>query len=1063
MDRITIIPAGAGSGKTTWITRKLIDWVREEQVHPSRIVAVTFTEAGAGELRARIRGALLADGRVEETLALDRAHVSTIHALGLEIQTAHAFALGASPAPRHLSDAERSLLIRLEMANSEKMEELKADLGRFGYGDAYHRGTTAEDALRQDVLKMIDLLRGLGDAAFSEDLASDAIAVIRGRYGTVSNKPEALEAALGDAAKAFLDEFPQGGLVFCDENTPKSAVGDFRKELGMLRRALERENLARDWRLWQGLREMRIKINRSEMDKRYVQLAKGVMSAADGILRHPGPLEDCCRHFEMLVTGAQEVLLRYQQRKREAGLVDFADMVAGAEAALRQHPKIREAMLQETDCVIVDEFQDTNPVQFALIWQLASQAPRTVLVGDIKQSIMGFQGATPALMKALEQAFPEHVHPLDRNWRSDPRIMGFVNAVGAALLGDEYLPLEPQRPETGQTALEILRICNGPRSRSGSRPQHHVAVRIKELLEDQATVIDRTSEEPRPVRPGDVAILCRTNASAERYATHLRALGIPVRISEKGWLSAIATRVGLSALSLVADPEDTHAALCLLTLGPQAMPLQEAMDALADGSLLDEPSLEPLRDLGQRAAGIRVDTLVPQIMSLAGLDDWAGGLDDPHQAGADLQRLEHEAREFVSAHRDMRAAAGFYGQSLAVFLGWLQSREADGDFDTQPDPGEGARDGVEVITWHASKGREWNIVVVADLDAKIQEMPGTTRAQFAGFQDLSALLDNVRLKHVPRLTIPEKQDRFLADAQAAVEDEARRLIYVAFTRARDRLILEWPDHALKKKDDKVFAARMLENAGLEIGAGQIDMNGQKFGARIRNCEKALPEEFDAPGGVARAARIVPGEMRTLAEAKQTPWRTTPSAETHTAHLFEPDHLQHVALAPPVSAAPAGTDAAERGTALHLALRVMLSCPEQRGRLGPATGLSEDILDALEMQAGALANWMKDHGFDHWHTELPIQVIREDGSQTNAIIDCLAEGGEGCCIIDHKSGPAPDPAARFADYWPQLCAYRDAVQTVWPARPVRYLVINWIDEGKLSVMPVGGGRKKLFRP
>ncbi len=1051
MTQITIIPAGAGSGKTTWITRTLTDWLEDGSVGPDRIVAVTFTEAGAEELRARLRAALLDAGKVEETLALDRAHVSTIHALGLEILTTHAFAIGTSPAPRHLSEAERSLLIRLELAGAQGMEELREDLARFGYGDEHYRSTTAEDALRQDVLKMIDLLRGLGDAAFSGRLAQDAVAEIRRIYGPVAKDPKPLETALKNAALAFLKAYPQGGVPFLDGGKPETAAKQFHKELGLLQRARDPENLGRDWSLWQGLRKMRTKIGHTEMEARYAQLAQAVMSAADGILDHPGPLEDCCRHFEMLVTGAQEVLQRYQQRKRKAGLVDYADMVADAEAALRRHPEVRATMLQETDCVIVDEFQDTNPVQFSLIWQLASEAPRTVLVGDIKQSIMGFQGATPALMHALEKTFPDHVKPLDKNWRSDPRIMGFVNAVGTALLGDEYLPLEPQRAETGHTALEILRISSGRRTRRGARPQHHVALRIKELLDNETIIIDRASGQPRPVRPGDIAILCRTHSHTETYADMLRALGVPVRISEKGWLSALATQVALAALSLVADPDDKHAALCLLTLGPSAMPLGEAMRKLADGALLADPSIASLRNLGQAAAGIQVDTLVPRVLTLAGLDSWAERLDDPHQAGADIQRLVHEAREFVAAHRDMRAAAGFYGQSLSVFLGWLQFRQEERNFDTRPDPGEGARGGVEIITWHASKGREWNIVAVTDLDAVVREKAGTTRARFSGFEDLSALLDNVHLTHVPRLAVPEKQTLFLDQAQPEVENEARRLIYVALTRARDRLLLEWPDYALEKEVDKVFPAGMLEKAGVKIGAEEVEVNGRKFGARVRTCDKEIPEAFTDSAKAPREDRLVPGEKRPPPEQPKTPWRATPSTETRPTEPLDPTLLEHVSLAAGLPPAAPSQDAAARGSALHLAIRVMLSSPRHRDRLGAVTGLTENMLGDLELQAAALESWMQGKGYDSWHTELPLQIIQDDGSQLNAVIDCLAEGPHGYCIIDHKSGPAPQPGERFAQYWPQLCAYKDAMEAVFPSKPVQHLAINWIDEGVLSIL------------
>ena len=104
---LVIVPAGAGAGKTHRIKTQLSDWVKRGIVRPERILAVTFTEAAAGELRERIRAGLLADGLVAEAMAVERAYVSTIHGLGLRLLTEHALAAGTSPQPRHLADAER--------------------------------------------------------------------------------------------------------------------------------------------------------------------------------------------------------------------------------------------------------------------------------------------------------------------------------------------------------------------------------------------------------------------------------------------------------------------------------------------------------------------------------------------------------------------------------------------------------------------------------------------------------------------------------------------------------------------------------------------------------------------------------------------------------------------------------------------------------------------------------------------------------------------------------------------------------------------------------------------
>ena len=121
-------------------------------------------------------------------------------------------------------------------------------------------------------------------------------------------------------------------------------------------------------------------------------------------------------------------------------------------------------LVSRVDCLVVDEFQDTNPLQFALLWQLAAAGVPTIVVGDLKQAIMGFQGADPRLFDALQVQSAAACEPLTRNWRSQPRLMAFVNAIGPGLFGADYVPLTPQRADSQPVPLEIVFLVD----RSGS-------------------------------------------------------------------------------------------------------------------------------------------------------------------------------------------------------------------------------------------------------------------------------------------------------------------------------------------------------------------------------------------------------------------------------------------------------------------------------------------------------------------------------------------------------------------------------------------------------------------
>ncbi|MDP4990684.1 MAG: UvrD-helicase domain-containing protein, partial [Marivita lacus] len=620
-EMLTIGPAGAGSGKTFRIKSDLTKWVKDGLVAPDRILAVTFTEAAAEELRGRIRASLLAEGMVEAALAVEQAYVSTIHGLGLRILSEHAFAAGASPQPRALAEAERDLLIRQAMAHAQSLEAVKADLPRFGYRSSFFSNASQEDSFRGRILTTIDLLRGLGDKGNDSQLADAAVARLRGIYGRVEPDGAPLEVRLLAAIDALLARFPNDLTVHATSDAARTAFGkDFRN----MKRAQRPGELRRDWGLWKALSGLRQSKRGAPTPDGYDALSDEVIAAATDIVVHPGPLEDACAHLKALIHGAQEVTSKYADMKREAGVIDYADMICDAERLLRTRPEILDALLSEVDCVIIDEFQDTNPVQFALLWRIAQSAKRVLIVGDTKQSIMGFQGADPRLSEALERQNPEAASPLTGNWRSDPRLMQMVNAISAGLFKEAYVSLEPQRPETGETFAEMLRIPEGRRSKK-SRPEEHVAARIAAILEEAGPVVERESDPKaptfRPVEPRDIAILAPTHSMAARYATALKRQGVMVRISATGWLDSPAVMAARNAMAFAVDPTDRHAALALLTLGPSSMPLQQAMSLLADGELETCAEIADLRALAETAPAMPLETLLPQVLRAAGILD----------------------------------------------------------------------------------------------------------------------------------------------------------------------------------------------------------------------------------------------------------------------------------------------------------------------------------------------------------------------------------------------------------------------------------------------------------
>jgi len=1042
---LVIVPAGAGAGKTHRIKTQLSDWVKRGVVRPERILAVTFTEAAASELRERIRAGLLADGLVAEAMAVERAYVSTIHGLGLRLLTEHALAAGASPRPRHLGDAERDLLIRQALAHARALDPVKAEPERFGYTANWQKGETVEAGLRGRVLSMIDLLRGLGDKGRDPGLITPALARLDAVYGEVLVDPVAARHKLLAAVRAMLAAFPEGGVATV---TTKGLRETLEKNLALFRQvASEPEMLDRDWGVWQALRSLVISNSRSKTPEGYDDLAIAIMEAAGALTTHPGPLEDTKLHLRCLIACAQEVMEAYETRKKALGLIDFADMISGAERLLRSNPDVRQAVLDEIDCVIIDEFQDTNPVQFALLWQLGAHAPRTLLVGDVKQSIMGFQGADPRLSQALVEANPEAAQPLDRNWRSTPAVMQFVNAMGAGLFGAGYIPLAPTRDPLPGPALEVLSLVKGRRVRNSSKPQEHVAERIARILVDGETVTDRHSKATRAASPSDIALLVCRHATATRYAEELRARGVPVRIAEDGWAQSLAVQAARAALGYAANPADIHSGLLLRTLGPDPLSLQAALVAQIDGRLADDPVLIRLAALSDRLLRLPASVALDLVLEAAGLRPWAEAQPDAAQARADLLRLEAEALDFEAAHRDLKAASGFHGETAKVFLGWLDARASERDFDRRPDPSADSAEAVEIVTWHASKGREWPITVVAEFDEGIEEWPGSTSITFDALDqidDMNTMMASARLIHTPSMAAPEAQARFIEDRRPEFEANARNLLYVALTRARDRLVLEWPSFLKEREGDAPQAQNLFhvfeDCCDPQVEGEMLHIGGVSCPTRVR----AMPEiagltvwHDAAATGFQRL-----GKDRPLPPVVLSPWRVQPSGLNGTGGVAPPSRTVELG-----SALPGLGSSAQRGTALHLALRTFMARPDLMDYLPAATGLDTATLAQLEMRAAALKDWLTEQGFDRLAFEIPLLGRSAEGADIPGNVDLLAEGLRGLLIIDHKSGGSGEG---LGPYWPQLAAYAGLVAEAFPDKPVLGMAIHWVDHGRLEI-------------
>lgn len=1042
---LTVIPAGAGSGKTYTLKARLGQWVVDQVVAPERILAVTFTEAAAAELRERIRAELLDRGRNDDALRLDQAYISTIHGFGLRVLTEFAFEAGVSPHPRLLNDDEQDALLRKALARTDKTDPITADLAAYGYCYDYNSGRSAEAMFREDLLQVVRLLRAIGSGTAAGTHVQWATDWLRNHYGpTVEAAP--LRRALQRSVEALLAAFPDS--LERDFGNNETARKQFQSDYRNLRRARDTTALSTDWSLWQGLRQLR-RSNRSiTLPEAYDALAAAVIAAADALPRHPGPLEQAIRHITLLIEAGLDVLEHDAQARREAGLVDYDDMIGMAGQLLRDRPDVLATLKRRIDCLVVDEFQDTNPLQFDLLWQLHAAGVPTVVVGDLKQAIMGFQGADPRLFEALIAKHASQLQPLTSNWRSQPRLMAVVNAIGAGLFGEDYVALAPQGADSPLPPLDVIRFPERAKKDKHAVRAAAVGARIAAWLHDpERQLSDARTGQLRRLRGGDVAVLCPTHGMLSTYATVLRAQGLRVRLEAKGWFASRPVQIAWHALAYLANPNDSHAALYLAVTELGSHSLESALRQRIELGRIDDPLLTRLDALAEHVAQRSVDALIAETLDALGLFNTVACWPTAEQDRANLLRLLAEATAFMDATPEALAQAGFHGSGVETFLAWLAARvEAD---DAQPDPRVIDEDAVVLATWHSAKGREWPMVAVCGLDRPVKPREPSVALDYPSFDDLSALLATARIAYSPVFDAPETRQRFQDVLLAEQRKEARRLLYVALTRARDTLLLEWPEYLTSSRKTTLWS--LLSDGGrIHVTADALHVGTATFPCAVTTAAAMLPDDLAVDATVGDDSLPIVGrraiEPQTFA-GTLTPDSRSPSASAEAVvSSVTALHCERVGAGLHEMAELSG---AALGSFLHRSFEILGARPALLERLPEITGVTipSAALTALASAVNDFDTWLKQRfpGATLLR-EWPVLACDQRGSVVSGTADLIVQTADGVWIIDHKSDRTDDPVAGFAAYQPQLQAYAEAL--AGEGSDVQGIAIHWIRRGEV---------------
>jgi ATP-dependent exoDNAse (exonuclease V) beta subunit len=810
-----LLEAGAGTGKTGTMVDRYCRLACEQGVSLDAILAFTFTDKAAAELRERIRAELAhraaeGDERARDLLAgIGGAWITTIHGFCNRLLAGHPVAAGIDPGFRVLDapEAERA--------------------ARDAFDGALEEFLAANDESREETVATfeIDGLRSLVIGAHAE-LRSRGIAEPRLPEPPAVDSAEAVRKA-AEAAAASLEEIKP--------RDPKREL--LERALGVLSGASPAV----------GLDELAAL--RTDSKAKGVAQYREAIEAAVARAAEAGPGGEAYRHVAELL---ELFSSRFEAAKERRGGIDFEDLQILA-ARLLERAEVGESYRARFSHLMVDEFQDTNRLQLRLIEALRGPGSELMVVGDEFQSIYGFRHADLDVFRerrrTMEESAGAATMELSGNFRSRPEVIGAVNALGDALLGESFRPLkvgaappEPEPPGEGP-AVELLLTARDGWDEDGIDLAPTVDGRTPlNCLAEARFVAERLGElADEGVPRGEMVVLLRAFTHLDAYEDSLERAGLrPYVVGGRGYWSQQQVADVCALLATIANPLDDQALFGALAspacgLAPdtlwllraaagrrrhvwpaveQVIGAREAEPAEPERlAQIPESEIALLRRFAETIATLRERGTR---LSLSGLVEAA--VTDTGYDLAVLMRPQGEAR-FANVRKLMRLAAEFEsreGRDLRGLLDFLATR-AELDAEAQAATAVEGHDGVRIMTVHNAKGLEFGVVAVPDL----------SRSLLAGSR--APLLTIGRESEAPRVGMQLRRlgagsinlysyAELCEEAKQRDSEEGLRLFHVAATRARERLILSGvvkPEPGRETKPGTPVIERIVDAFGID--------------------------------------------------------------------------------------------------------------------------------------------------------------------------------------------------------------------------------------------------------
>ena len=984
--RDTCVVAGPGSGKTTVLVeyfRRLV----EAGVDPMRILAITFTEKAAGNMRTKLATAFHEDSKTRARL--ERAWVSTVHGFCARLLRENAVLAGVDPQFTVADEREARRLQQeaIDAAMAALFEEHPSAVR------ALIRGLSSPD-FEEAVLSAYDAMRGAG-------MTIEEVARMPAPAGVTREEVTAtLETLAADGLalwshdqQAHRDLIIQETARILMASTPAEALRHLAKFPANLQKC-KRNTTA--YNLIKRLKDEQLK------DLEYSLITEMYAHERELLL-------EILRRFDR----------GYRERKRQAGVLDFADLEEYAVALLEGSKETQARVQEQFDHIVMDEFQDTNGQQAKLLGRLR-RPERFYAVGDINQSIYGFRHAEPEVFRTYRNQASRRVE-LDDNFRSRPDILRAVETIADGASG-----IEPRRLTAG-------RHFEGPRELS-VEVIAAIAPLIDEALGNESRwvarqILELTATGEPAFQFRDIAVLVRNTEVLPQFAEAFDGAGIPYVVNRgRGFYEIREVNDLAHLLRVIANPHDEISLAAVL---------RSPLVQVSDEALLRLKTLEPnlgqavMRLRAEAEAGFAADDYRKLVQFRDRLQRWRwrrehvsfdrlllAALDDCGYSGEPGSRSFGNIEKFLAQAREAAAR-----MSLDEFVDELAVVRASNP--REPDaPPQDSLNAVNVMTIHSAKGLEFPIVFVAALHKGVDPNPPVVA--FSRNFGLGA-----RWNHPG--TARDKGDRFQhaihEERKEHEAEEGNRVLYVAMTRAEQQLILSFSAVAGKKAIN--WGREISDKLGLDLETPRDELltraapDGTEWKLRLRVVDGppgALPrpETAEAPPPAERIAPpAVADQQDTNAPVTAIAAFAKCPREYYLAHYLGYEGR-------PRRLADSGElSAAELGTQVHALLAgTAVTDPDP-----DAQRLAEVFRQSPLARRAARAS-RAEREFDF--------RMAVEGLVLSGQVDLWFEEGGELTIVDYKtdSVTAIDAHERASDYQMQLRLYAMAVERVTGQAPRR---------------------------